>query len=180
MDIKEKAMSKDYYLFENENGKTGFLAGAVDVLSDDLQMILNYTEAFDADVFYVPDNNLSLLNDSVKKRMLEYKNKYSLPVSEVKINSIDFQLEEIQTDVYEYVYSQMKRYSSSEKLSDKVKEFLDSLEWYLQKPVCIYASKRMPDKNINVLGKIYCYEAWNYFFISYYDYYVLMIFGTDE
>jgi len=173
-------MSKDYCGFENETGETGFLAGIVDVLSDNLGMILDYSYALDADIFYVKDNDISLLNDSVKKRLHDYKQKYGLTVPEEKIDILDFQLKEINTDVYNFICSQMKKYSSNDRLSDEVSNFLNDLNWYLQKPVCIYAPETMPDKNIDTLGRIYLYMAWNYFFISYYDYFVLLVFGTVE
>ena len=54
-------MSKDYCGFENETGETGFLAGVIDVISDNLGMVLDFAEALDADIFYVKDNDISLL-----------------------------------------------------------------------------------------------------------------------
>ncbi|MDE5855202.1 MAG: hypothetical protein K2H19_09110, partial [Ruminococcus sp.] len=75
---------------------------------------------------------------------------------------------------------QISAYSSSKEISKKVDEFFKTLNWYLNKPLYVYTPKKMPDKNVNVLGEIYLYIAWNYFFISYYDYFVLFIFGTVE
>ena len=173
-------MSKDYCGFENETGETGFLAGVVDVISDKLGMVLDFAEALDADIFYVKDNDISLLNDSVKKRLHHYNQKYSCNVPEEKIDALDFQLKEIEADIPSFVYSQMKQYSSNDALSDEVNKFLDNLNWYLWNPLCIYSPIKMPDKNVHTLGKIYLYEAWNYFFISYHNYLVLLIFGTVE
>ena len=173
-------MSKDYLTFANETGTTAFLAGVVDVLSDNLQMILDFSYSLDVDIFYVEGNDLSLLNDSLKKRLLFYKQYYGGNTSEDKINALDFQLTEINTDIHSFVSEQLKAYCSSDKLSDAVQEFLDDLSWHLQKPLCIYKPKRMPDKNVHTLGEIYLYDAWNYFFISYYDYLILFVIGTNE
>ena len=74
----------------------------------------------------------------------------------------------------------MSKYSSSDKLSDEVGRFLRYLESYIQKPLCIYESIKIIDENVEILGEIYLYTAWNYFFIDYYDYFVLLIFGTVE
>ena len=73
----------------------------------------------------------------------------------------------------------MSHNSSNSQMSEKVDEFLQDLEWYLQKPLTIYSPMRN-DKNIDVLGHIYLYMAWSYFFIEYDDYMVLVIFGTVE
>ena len=81
---------------------------------------------------------------------------------------MDFQLTEINIDIHSFVSEQLKAYCSRDKLSDAVQEFLDDLSWHLQKPLCIYKPKRMPDKNVHTLGEIYLYDAWNYFFISYF------------
>ena len=83
-------MSKDYLTFANETGTTAFLAGVVDVLSDNLQMILDFSYSLDVDIFYVEGNDLSLLNDSLKKRLLCYKQYYGGNTSEDKINALDF------------------------------------------------------------------------------------------
>ena len=70
-------MSKDYYLFENENGKTAYLAGVVDVLSDNLSLICDFAADFDSDIFYMKDNNLALLENSIKKRLYSYTVQHS-------------------------------------------------------------------------------------------------------
>ncbi len=64
-------MSKDYCGFSNEDGETAFLAGVVDVLSDNLSMILDNTNALDADIFLVVDNNILIPQNS--KRIFHSK-----------------------------------------------------------------------------------------------------------
>lgn len=176
----ECCMSKNHLAFVNETGKTAFLAGVVDVLSDNLQIVLDFSYAIDIDIFYIKDSNLSLLNDSVKKRLLCYKQYDGFNISEDKINALNFKLTKINTDVHDFICEQLKSFCSDDNLSDAINEFLNDLNWYLQKPLCIYKPERMPDKNIDILGGTYMYVAWNYFFISYYDYLVLFVLGTDE
>ena len=101
-------MSKDHFTFVNETGATAFLAGVVDVLSDNLNMILDFSYDLDSDIFYVKDNDLSLLNNSVKKRLLCYKQYYGGNISEEKINTLDFQLIEMHTDVHHFICEQLK------------------------------------------------------------------------
>ena len=60
-------MSKEYWCFESESGETSFLAGVVDVLSDNLSLHCTDYNTLDADVFYIPNQDISQLNEAVKK-----------------------------------------------------------------------------------------------------------------
>ena len=40
-------MSREYWTFKGESGETAFLAGVVDVLSDTLSLVCDFTSAFD-------------------------------------------------------------------------------------------------------------------------------------
>ena len=174
-------MSKDYFLFESESGETAYMAGVVDVLSDNLGLCCKYGNALEADLFYVKDNDISLLNDAVKKILHIYNEKegHNIPIE--KIDKIDFQLKEGKPeDYYGMLYGALEAFCQKERLSKEVAEFLRSLEWYLGKPIGVYSPIRIPDKNIQVLGQIYLYMAWDYFFIAYNDYLVLIIIGTVE
>ena len=68
-------MSKEYCCFEYESGQTSFLAGIVDVLSDNLSIYCSDFNTMDADIFYIPNQNVTLLNNAVKNRVRRY---YSL------------------------------------------------------------------------------------------------------
>ena len=174
-------MSKDHFLFVEERAETAYLAGAVDVLSDRLEMCCEYGNALDADVFYVKDNDLSVLDDAVKKRLHSYKDKWGLRIPESRIDSICFDLKKVRSsDVKSVLCGALENYCVKEKLSNEADEFLSSLRWYLQEPLGIYVPAHLPDRNIDVLGDIYLYTAWDYFFIDYYDYLVLIIIGTVE
>ncbi len=174
-------MSKDYFLFESESGETAYMAGVVDVLSDNLTMHCKFGNALEADIFYIKDNDMSLLNEAVKKRLHTYNEKEGHNISIEKIDKIDLQLREGKPEDYnEMLYGVLESWCQKDNLSEGVKEFLRSLQWYLGKPTGIYSPVKMPDKNIDVLGKIYLYMAWDYFFIAYNDYLVLIIIGTVE
>lgn len=173
-------MSKDYYLFKNEKGDVAFLIGLVDVISDKLSLICDYGYTLNADIYPLPDNDLSLLNDIVKKRIHIYKEQLDNYNAD-KIEQIDFRLRKVETEnVNEYIYSIIKKYSSSNNLKEEVDEVIKTLNWQLGKPLGIFESVQLPDSNVQVLGEIYLYLAWNYFFIAYEGYMVMMILGTVE
>lgn len=174
-------MSKDYFLFESESGETAYMAGVVDVLSDKLAMHCKFPYALEADIFYIKDNDMSSLNETVKKRLHTYNEKegHNIPVE--KIDKINLQLKGGQIGDYNgMLYGELESWCQKEKLSECVEEFLRGLQWYLGKPIGIYSPVKMPDKNIDILGQIYLCMAWDYFFIAYNDYLVLIIIGTVE
>lgn len=174
-------MSKEYWGFENETGDTGFLAGVVDVLSDNLSC--DYGYSFDADIFYLENNDFSKLNGVIKKRLHYYNKRYGVNLPEENIDNLDFILEKSDTDsdgAKKYLCYVFSDYSSKNDISEKVNEFFDNLNWHLQKPISIYTPVKLPDNNINVLGKIYLYMAFRYFFVSYDEWIVLFVFGTSE
>ncbi len=175
-------MSREYWTLKGESGETAFLAGVVDVLSDTLSLVCDFTSAFNADIFYIPGNDLALLDDTVKRRLNIYhryqENSY---VKQSDIDRIHFDLEKTEEDITEYVCHSFQKYSSSPKLKKAVKDFFQNLNWYLQKPLCIYRPcSQYPDKILNILGPVYLYMVFDYFFISYDEYMVLFIFGTTE
>lgn len=175
-------MSKEYYAFKDEIGKTAFLAGVVDVMSDRLSRVCDFSYDFDADIFYIPDNDFSLLDNSVKKRLSVY-NQYieNSCINQKDIDNIHFELEKIEEDITGYVYKSFQDYSSNPNLKEKIDEFFSDLNWHLQKPICIYKpSSKCSNEICNILGHIYLYLAFNYFFIAYDEYMILFVFGTTE
>lgn len=173
-------MSKEYYQFENEKGDVAFLIGLVDAISDRLSLVCDYGYDVEADIFPLPDNDISMLNNIVRKRMnlyAEQEGNYNIE----KINQIDFKLTQIDhLNVNEYVCSKIKKYSSGNKIKEEVDHFLAELKFHLDAPIGLYEPVSLQDSNVAVFGEIYLSFAWDYFFIAYKGYVVLMIFGTSE
>lgn len=190
-------MSKEYYQFENEKGDVAFLIGLVDAISDRLQLVCDYGYDLEADIFPLPDNDISMLNNVVRKRMnlyAEQEGDYNIE----KINQIDFKLtQKDHSNVNEYVCSKIKKYSSGKKkkecvcsrikkyssgnkIKEEVNHFLALLKFHFDAPIGLYEPVNLQDSNVAVLGELYLSFAWDYFFIAYKGYVVMMIFGTSE
>ncbi|MDE6781637.1 MAG: hypothetical protein K2J40_09285 [Ruminococcus sp.] len=170
-------MSKEYWGFENENGDTGFLAGVVDVLTDNLPCC-DFEYTLDADIFPVENNDISHINDTVKKRLHYYNRRYGINLPDEYIEGLHLKLEKVNNDAEKILCDIISCYSSSKDIPEKVGEFFRSLNWYLQKPTGIYVSQSIDNKNIEILGQVYLYMAFEYFFIAYDEWAVLFIFGT--
>ncbi len=170
-------MSKEYCCFESESGETAFLAGVVDVLSDNLSLHCVDFHTLDADVFCAPNQDILQLTDAVKKRMLSYFSAEGLNNTE-RIRELDFSnLVRSDCNALTGCIPELRADKAAQVAEA---EFLQDLEWHLGKPVCIYRPSHLPDKNIEIIGRVYMSFAWNYFFIAFESYVVLMIFGTSE
>ncbi|MDE6426627.1 MAG: hypothetical protein K2K89_10920 [Ruminococcus sp.] len=173
-------MSKEYWGFENETGDTGFLAGVVDVLSDNLSMLCDFRYAFDADIFRIEDNDISKINETIKKRLNYYNKRDGGNLTEKYINGLNLQLEKVNNDAEKILCDTISQYSSEKDIPEKVGEFFRQLNWYLQNPTGIYVDKSFDLKNLEILGRVYLYMGFNYFFIAYDEWVVLFIVGTVE
>ena len=174
-------MSKEYSCFEDESGKTAFLAGVVDILSDNLSLHCADFNDFDADVFYTPDQDVSQLTDAVKKRMRSYFSLLGCLNQPEKIEALAFDhLVRIDSDPEQFMIDTVDELGKDDASRNAISEFLRELKWHLGKPACIFSPDHLPDKNTDTLGRAYMYVAWKYFFIAYEEYMVLMIFGTSE
>ena len=172
-------MSKDYYEFETENGDVGFLAGAVDVLSDKLSMICDYGYAMDADIFFAENNDFSALSRAVRSRFYNY-NIADMRVDDKQIDAINFLSEDYEKTTIDALNKMFAKYSSNAQLDKSIDEFFQSLNWYLGKPACCYIPKNRNDNNTAVFGDVYLHLAFDYLFIAYNSFFVLFVFGTVE
>lgn len=113
-------MSKDYFCFESESGKISFLAGVIDVLSDNLSIHCNDFNTMDADIFYIPNQDISLLNDAVKKRVHSY---YSLLGGLNKpdtIEKLDFRLTKVDSDPAKYIIKNVSEFQKTVRQSKQL------------------------------------------------------------
>lgn len=174
-------MSKEYCCFKSESGETAFLAGVVDVLSDNLSLHCAYSEDLDADIFYTPDQDLSQLTDAVKNRMRSYYSLLGGLNEPEKIEALDFDdLVRVDCNSKSYMTHGVPELRDNKAAKDANAEFMRELEWHLGKPICTYSPSHLPDKNIEILGRAYMSFARHYYFIAFEEYMVLMIFGTSE
>ncbi|MCM1315073.1 MAG: hypothetical protein NC205_07800 [Prevotella sp.] len=172
-------MGKEYYCFENETGDTGFLAGVVDVLTCNLPLC-DFYYAFEADIFRIEDNDISDINNTIKKRLNYYNKRDGINLPEEYINGLNLQLEKVNTDDEKILCDTISQYSSEKDIPEKVGEFFRQLNWYLQEPTGIYVDKSFNHKNVEILGRVYLYMGFKYFFIAYDEWAVLFIVGTVE
>lgn len=174
-------MSKEYFEFENENGDVGFLAGVVDVLSDELTMMCDYSYAMEADIFFAENNDFSALSRAVQNRFRSY-NDSDFRVDDEQIDAINFSLEDYEKTTIDALNKMFAKYSSNAQLDKSIDEFFSSLNWYLGKPACCYVPKKKKrnDNNTAVFGDVYLNLAFDYLFIAYDSFFVLFVFGTVE
>ncbi len=172
-------MSKEYFEFENENGDVGFLAGVVDVLSDELSMMCDFPDTMEADIFFAKNNEFSALSWAVRSRFYSF-NACNFRVDDEQIDAINFSSEDYEKTTIDALNKMFAKYSSNAQLDKSIDEFFEELNWYLGKPVCCYVPKKRNDNNTAVFGDVYLHLAFDYLFIAYDSFFVLFVFGTVE
>lgn len=172
-------MSKYYNEFENENGDVGFLAGVVDILSEELSMMCDFPYTMEADIFFAKNNDFSALSWAVRSRFYSF-NIADMRVDNKQIDAINFSSEDYEKTTIDALNKMFAKYSSNAQLDKSIDEFFQWLNWYVGKPVCCYVPKKRNDNNTAVFGDVYLNLAFDYLFIAYDSFFVLFVFGTVE
>jgi len=178
-------MGKEAFGYAQESGETGFLAGILDVYADRMDSFCDWNHALDMDIFHVPDNDISLLNDAVRKRLLFYHEHIGGDhVTEDEINHLDFRLKrrEIKGEFRSFFAGESGDHMPrrDEKTLDEInRDLARTLELHIGKPLCIYEPERTDDA-LPILGDMYLGNGFYYYFVGYQDYAILFIFGSGE
>lgn len=177
-------MSKEAWGYDQEPPETAFLAGVVDAYADRLSAFCTGIFALDMDIFHVPDNNMMLLNDTVKKRLLYYHRRIGGDsVTEDEINRLNLRLNRREiTGTFSRFYAGECELppESQKKLEEADREGARILEWHLGKPLYFLEPER-PDDALPILGNIYLGMGFYYYFVQYErEYAVLFVCGSCE
>lgn len=184
-------MSLNYYEFEKESGITGFLGGIVSSAADEFSMKLynlgiNH-ETFEADIFYIGENNKVTFENSIKKRMRE--------------SWYGASTEGDETDIEELIDSSHFKFIQQDKTTlanvitnmygvnfigvpDIARKFERDIEYYIQKPKAIYSLPFEFNKEIyecySIMSRCYAYSIWDVKLVEYDEYALLLVRGCDE
>ena len=163
-------MSKEAWGYEQETPETAFLAGVVDAYVDRLNLFCTSIFALDMDIFHVPDNDTSLLNDAVKKRLLYYHRRIggdSVPEEKISRLTLRLKRREI-TGTFSGYYGGDDRITpeAQKKLAEADREGAWMLQRHLGKPLYLLEPER-PDDALPILGNIYLGMGFYYYFVQY-------------
>ena len=178
-------MSKEYWGFDTEKEQTCFLAGVVDVLSDELSLSCRGFTTLDADIFFIEDGDISKLEESFKKRLLSYMRCYSYYTAD-DVNSLRLGLKRHDCDIGQYLRDSIdSSYTSSEKARAAADKFLRDISRYLGEPDSIYLLDDNSDVAFNTnraVSGAYMGIIFGAYFITFkhHDHALMMIFGTSE
>lgn len=177
-------MSKEYWGFDSEKEQTAFLAGVVDVLSDELSLACREFTTLDADIFYIEDGDISKLEESFKKRLSDYMRCYSYTADD--INSLRLGLKRHDCDIGQYLRDSIdSSYTSSPKAQAAADKFLRDIKWYLGESESLYVLDEDSDIAFNTnraVSGAYMGIVFGAYFITFkhHDHALMMIFGTSE
>ncbi len=184
-------MSLEHYEFEKESGITGFLGGIVSLAADEFAVKLpsigiNY-ETFEADIFYIGENNEIAFEDSIKKRMREswYGASTIGDTTNIMklIDSSHFKF--IEQDITTLSDSIIQMYDDNRKgIAEMATQFEQDIEYYIKKPKAVYSLPYIFNKEIyecdSIMSRCYTYDIWEIKLIEYSKYALLLVRGSDE
>ncbi|SHJ63685.1 hypothetical protein SAMN02745163_02327 [Clostridium cavendishii DSM 21758] len=188
-------MSLDCNSFYYENGTTGFLGGIISCASDEfnIQMYnsgVRYV-SFDADIFYIGENNEITFENSIKNRMKSFWYGAASPGDTTDIDKLidssHFKLKKSHETKLSDIITKMCSGINGvdlEKLIIEAKEFETSIQYYLYKPITIYNLPYEDNKSIyecnSIISRCYTYTIFDIVLVEYDEYIILLVIGSDE
>lgn len=174
-------MSKEIWDFEEEKGISAYIAGAVDVLSDRLCMVCDYGYAFEADIICINEKGIDSFPYCLKERLRKYKSMHNSKEWEKNISKLDFSLEVLKNqNVEKAIYEKFQKMSSSRVLKEEIKEFCDSICWYIGKPGKVYEMKEKFGEVSYALNDHYLDMIEDALFVEYEGFVVMLLWGSVE
>lgn len=188
-------MSLDCNSFYYENGTTGFLGGIISGASDEfnIQMYncgVKYI-SFEADIFYIGENNEITFENSIKNRMKSFWYGATSPNDTTDINKLidssHFKFKKLRetklSDVITKMYSGIQGVDL-EKTIIEAKKFERTIEYYLYKPKVIYDLPVESNKDIyecnSIISRCYMYTIFDIVLVEYDEYIILLVIGSNE
>lgn len=174
-------MSKEIWDFEGENGSSAYIAGVVDVLSDRLCMVCDYGYAFEADIIAMDMEKNNHFSEAVKERLRKYKSMHCSKNWEENISKLDFSLETFRNQNIEgAMYEKFQKVSHGKAVEKEIKEFCDSISWYIGKPKAVYEMREKFEENCYALNEHYLGIITDILFVEYEGFMVMMLWGSVE
>ena len=171
-------MSAIYDMYKKIDGDEAFLSGVVSTLSDEtLCKIVPRYWAVEADVFKSDINNIV---SNIKKRLYAYTDDLS---DSQHIEYLDFEIEKCDKGFESIVHNLFDFYKEKhfDNESECIKEFLKDIKYLLGDIKEIYRIKNpFGGKKIQCLSDYYTYILFEVLFIEYFDFIVMVVFGSDE
>ena len=174
-------MSKEIWDFKGENGSVAYMAGVIDVLSDRLCMLCDFGYAFEADIIAVDRMKSNDFSERLKKRLKKYHSMQITEYEEENISKLNFLLKKYHNqNVEQAIYEKFQKVSKSKVLEKEIREFCDSILWYIGKPATVYEMDGEFNQNSNILEEYYLGIITDMLFVEYDDYMVMMFWGSVE
>ena len=176
--------------YENQYGKCAYLAGAIRVVCDTLDMAtckagVQY-EALASDVFCIGENEEMQVNDLVKERLekliLEEFDDAGKDKMLDAVRKLDLQLEPCNKPMKDVIleYYRNKQDVDFVKLKAGIEEYCRDVEYYLGKPQEIFLLTSESARKADILGEVYLYILFNAFFVRFESHMLMFLRGSVE
>lgn len=188
-------MSLDCNSFYYENGTTGFLGGIISGALDEFSIQMYNAGirhvSFDADIFYIGENNEITFESSIKKRMKSMWYGAASPDDTTDIDKLidlsHFRLKKSNETKLSDVITKMYRGFHGvdlDKVIIEAKKIENNIEYYLYKPNVIYDIPLESNREIyqcnSIISRCYTYIIFRIVLVEYDEYIVLLVIGSNE
>ncbi len=176
--------------YENQYGKCAYLAGAIRVICDALDMAtckagVQY-EALASDVFCIGENEEMAVNDLVRERLEKLiLEEFGDARREKRLEAarqLDLQLEPCDKPMKEVILDCYRNKQDVDfvKLEAGVEEYCRDVEYYLGKPQEILRLTNESARKADILGEVYLYVLFNAFFVRFESHMLMFLRGSVE
>lgn len=188
-------MSLDCNSFYYENGTTGFLGGIISGASDEFNIQMRNSGvryvSFDADIFYIGENNEITFESSIKKRMKSFWYGAASPDDTTDIDKLidlsHFKLKKLNetklSDVITKMYSGIHGVDLDKTIIE-AKKFETNIEYYLYKPKAMYDLPFESNRDIyecnSIISRCYIYTIFRIVLVEYDEHILLLVIGSNE
>ena len=183
------------YHYKGIDGATAYLAGAVQVLTAELSVVVGEVLPYytvDADVYYIGNNHELSFLQAVKDSLLNNWCGAMLPSESVdvqkEIEALDFEYEHVEQSFERVILGAEKLFEvadwkhfsepQKEKIITAIKKYWRDLEYFTGNATAIYKVTKM--NNIKAITRCYLSVTISMYFIEFKENVMLFCFGSDE
>ena len=173
-------------IYVNEHGKCAYIAGAISVHTDNLDMALCNAnvqyEAICSDVFCVKSCDTEVIKKLLKERLKARQTLEAEQIAQIDAEVDALRIVESDMPMEETIYQFYKDRQdvNHDAISEAIKKYCTYVEYYLKKPKKVYVAL---GESFDINGEIaqtYFWMLFNIVFVESEDYLLLFLHGSDE
>lgn len=171
-------------LYSNEYGSCAYFAGAIRVLTDNLDMALYEAgvkyEALASDVFCIDKLDEIIIKKHLKERIVnlieeDIEDKLDAELDKMKINNTHMSMQET---IFGYYKDRLD--CDKDKIKSAIEKYFKDVEYYLGKPKKVYEAHKETLDMCGLVSNSYLGILFNLVFVEYDKHMLMFVHGSCE